>query len=536
MNMASQNYSIALPKPMHTSQTSISSIVKLKSNSLILIGANGSGKTRLGVWLDNSQPTKVHRIAAQRSLVFEKSIKQSSYEESTNLLLYGHDKESNKNVYRWGKDRATYQLLNDYNTVLSTLIDYNNLIIGNYIADCKQKDANGEYHDKVPKTVIDELYEIWGVIFPHRSLEIRDAKIHAIMGIKKFDAIQMSDGERVALYLISQCLVVPQNKIIIIDEPELHLHRSIMNRLWLEIEKRRPNNTFIYITHDISFAASHIQATKIWVKSFDGQSWDWEELMDSSLPEECLLEILGNRKNVLFVEGLKDSPDTQVYRLIYPEFFIVPCGSCTKVIEYVKAMTDNCQLHHLKAFGLIDRDFRPDREISELKKKGINVLDVAEIENIFCIEPILQAINNQMNNMDSVNVDKAKDFTIKLFQEQLTIQTMKAIITEMHFQLAIYDFDAKSIDALDESIQNLSFTLTYEEVKKNILQKYQTTSSCRDFMKILKLFNQKGLVNQIGQCFGLQNKEYIDFVLRLLKDERNHELRNEVRIFLPTFK
>lgn len=49
----------------------------------------------------------------------------------------------------------------------------------------------------------------------------------------------MSDGERVGLYLIAQCLCIPENKTIIIDEPEIHLHRSIMDRLWTAIEAER---------------------------------------------------------------------------------------------------------------------------------------------------------------------------------------------------------------------------------------------------------------------------------------------------------
>ena len=79
----------------------------------------------------------------------------------------------------------------------------------------------------------------------------------------------MSDGERVALYLIAQCLCIPQNKTIIIDEPEIHLHRSIMNKLWAEIEKNRPDCLFVYITHDTQFAANHIQSEKYWIKEYN---------------------------------------------------------------------------------------------------------------------------------------------------------------------------------------------------------------------------------------------------------------------------
>ena len=39
-------------------------------NSFLLIGANGSGKTRLGTWIEmeSTQKDKVHRISAQKSL------------------------------------------------------------------------------------------------------------------------------------------------------------------------------------------------------------------------------------------------------------------------------------------------------------------------------------------------------------------------------------------------------------------------------------------------------------------------------------
>lgn len=71
----------------------------------------------------------------------------------------------------------------------------------------------------------------------------------------KYSANQMSDGERAVLYLAAQVLCVPENKMLIMDEPEIHLHRSIMNRLWMALERYRPDCLFIYITHDTQFAA-----------------------------------------------------------------------------------------------------------------------------------------------------------------------------------------------------------------------------------------------------------------------------------------
>ena len=38
------------------------------SNSVIFIGANGSGKSRLGAWIEQQRPALVHRIVAQRGM------------------------------------------------------------------------------------------------------------------------------------------------------------------------------------------------------------------------------------------------------------------------------------------------------------------------------------------------------------------------------------------------------------------------------------------------------------------------------------
>lgn len=183
----------------------------------------------------------------------------------------------------------------------------------------------------------------------------------------------MSDGERVVLYLLAQALCAPKNITIIIDEPEIHLHRSIMNRLWTSIENERKDCLFIYITHDTQFAATHKQAKKIWVKSYNGEHWELEDIEECELPEQLLLSILGNRRPVLFVEGADNSYDTRMYSEIYKDFYVIPCGGCSSVIAQTKAMKANTQLHHLQCYGLIDRDYRSNHEIMTLPHRIVQV-------------------------------------------------------------------------------------------------------------------------------------------------------------------
>ena len=121
-----------------------------------------------------------------------------------------------------------------------------------------------------PTTKIDRVKELWETILPHRELIIGGLRIQTrIKGQedKIYNSSEMSDGERVIFYLIGQCLAAPKDGIIVIDEPELHLHKSVQAPLWDAIEKLRQDCLCcVYLTHDVDFAAAKEAAKSIWPK------------------------------------------------------------------------------------------------------------------------------------------------------------------------------------------------------------------------------------------------------------------------------
>lgn len=377
-----------------------------ENQAVIIIGANGSGKSRLGAWMENNHPDMVHRIGAQRSLTFGSNIQLRNSEQADRFLLYGTPHKTSDHNNRWGQEKDdsaiayTTGLLNDFEHVLSALIAKYNKQKDEYINECKNKEIENCDHNKVPEFIIDKFKKIWNNFFPHCKISFDDAKVRVKIQkdnlVKEYAGHKMSDGERVALYLISQALCIPENKIIIIDEPEIHLHRSIMNKLWSAIEAERKDCLFIYITHDTQFAANHVASDKIWVRSYDGEKWEFEELPEPHLPEELLLTILGNRKNIIFVEGELGSNDFKLYSELYKNYYVIPCGSCLKVIEFTKSIKTikdrRPELYHFEAYGIIDLDFRTETEIITLKEKGVHTLDVAEIENLFIVPELLDII------------------------------------------------------------------------------------------------------------------------------------------------
>lgn len=513
------------------------------TNSIVIIGANGTGKSRLGYWLEKVNPEKVHRIVAQRSLYFGEFITQRSYKQSYNLLSYGSENEdiTHDRKYKYTNSEYNFAMArdDDFDKTLSLLLAKKNIQQDNYINECKKRDAQGKQHDCVPDNVVDQLTRIWTDVFPGREICIEDYKVIGKIANNqnsngKYDGKFMSDGEKVALYLIAQILSIPNNKTIIIDEPELHLHRSIMNRLWTAIERERKDCLFVYITHDTYFAASHSSSKKFWIKHFDGSRWEWEEIKESDLPEQLLLDILGNRKNVLFVEGTHDSYDTKLYREVFKNYYVVPCGGCSSVIARTRAMNNTDQLHDLKCFGLIDRDFRSEHEIDCLKKDNIFTLEVAEVENLFLVPEVLEVVNGIYGYNDTLKIEEVKEYIIEeRFEKEINKQILESTISEIKYQLSSFVISNKDEESAKEALDDLMNIVNFDTIKQEKEQMFRDVLESNDYQKVLRVFNRKSLSKSVGHFFGVNDNAYCDFVLRQLNTNKDKEIIDAICRYLP---
>lgn len=502
---------------------------KTISNSIILIGANGSGKSRLGAWIEQQSTDQVHRIGAQRNLNFVDNIPMKSYHEAEEMVLYNNaELEGRKEkIFKFGspeEDKYITHLFDDFDSVLSALIAMSNNENLDFIKACKDAEEKGESHPHTPVTEIDKLFTIWNDIFPQRYLKYDDLRFYAVDpqddNRLEYSATKMSDGERAALYFIAQVLCVPARKILLIDEPELHLHRSLINRLWLALEKYRPDCLFIYITHDTQFASLHHNSDKYWVKNYSGNDcWEIERIESQELPEELLLDLLGNRKNVLFVEGTTGSYDTQLYSLIYKDYYVIPCGSCTQVIIRTKAFNNTELLHHYKAYGLIDRDYRPDYEIEALKSNNIFTIEVAEVENLFITEELIRSIAKNLGENEDEIFHKIKTYIVEeRFKKQVDSQVCQAVVAEIKYQLSAIEIDKKNEAHVKETLAQGLNRIDYDTIKQAIETRFKEAVDNADYYQVLRLFNEKGLSKSIGQFMGIINKYYCQMAIGMMKN------------------
>ena len=183
----------------------------------------------------------------------------------------------------------------------------------------------------------------------------------------------MSDGERSIFYMIGQVLVAAEgDPVLIIDEPELHIHRSIMSKLWDELQAARPDCAFIFITHDLGFAAARL-AQKFSIEDYRPTPW-WKLKPvppETGFDEATATLILGSRVPVLFVEGTNTSLDNSIYRCCFPGWTVIPRGSCQEVIHAVTTMRANSELTRIRCAELVDSDGFTQSEEAFMAARGI---------------------------------------------------------------------------------------------------------------------------------------------------------------------
>lgn len=517
--------------------------------AIVLLGANGAGKTRFSIKVEElNDPTfknwnaqesiPIHRISAQKSLSIQDSIFILDNESSKRSLFWGDTGQyATKSGNRFGSNPATF-LLDDFNKALSLLFSEENKELQLAHQQDKQAIKENMLHPEPITTVVEKAMEIWNELLPHRKIDLTGNGVHVNYEGQRYHGKEMSDGERVMLYMICQVLVQRPNTLLIIDEPELHIHKSIVDKLWTRLEEERNDCVFMYITHDLNFALSRNEAKVLWIKSYSGTDWEYEFLDCNdyeSIPDELLFELIGTRQKVLFVEGTKNSYDHYLYQEIYKDngYHIIPCGGCQEVIRLVKAKRTYEKLNAIQVYGIVDRDFRTESEISALQGDGIYCLNVAEVENLFVVPEVLDIMETALA-CEHGTAQQAKDFIGDLFSQNKDNQITLALAQEMKYQLSLFELGKQKLTP-KEIKEKIDLKYSEQNIEKFFSTKKAIFDAADTTEKILAVFNFKDMSKKVGNKFGLTGRDYPQRILNLLRSQRSEKMQilEAIRKYTP---
>ena len=546
--MTSKLRSLALPSPKSAPRGGAPTTLVESEGPIVAVGANGSGKTRLGTWIEfeSGHTELVRRISAQKSLAMPASATSIAVDRALTDLLVGYAETPSdpgnrvhyRRSQRWGQNPNVFPL-SDFDKLLTYLFSDSNETNARYVEEVERVK---ERRIDPPETKLRATKRVWEGVLPHRKLEIGGGKVETrvVDGSgttgNLYNASEMSDGERVIFYLVGQALSAPENGIIVVDEPELHLHRSIQARLWDAVEAERQDCLFVYLTHDLDFAASRVAATKIWLESYDGAAWNWHEVEEAEgIPEQLYLEILGGRKPVLFCEGDKGGLDYFLFQKVYPGFTVAPCGNAYGVVQATRSFSEFKHLHNHACRGILDRDFRDDSEVEWLESTGVDVLDQSEIENVLLSEDVLRAVADHQSLTGDFPelLSRAKGIVFREMSRDR--EKLVSSISAAKVERRLKNFDAKARGKADlaGALASLTSSIDVGAIYDETANEVDHVIGGHDYARALRLYNNKGLLGKIEPLFGFARKGLPELVKRLTSRQERHPVLLALRQQLP---
>ena len=493
-------------------------ILGFAKKNTVLVGANGCGKTSLANLLKKTMDVSDGIvIPAQKLLILPKFSNTPNLDSAkTHFDQYQNDILTDKVTFD-AKEMGDfgYGLARQYGSemvkILGVLLGERQVMINRGAAIIKK---GGHVEFKDIKSTLDDVMVIWNELIEHRQLDCDENNTLKIeyQG-SSYDAHKMSDGERVIIYHAGRVLLAPKNSLIIVDEPEVHLHKSIANKLWDILETRRKDCTFFYFTHDLDFASSRI-AQKGWIKDFQyPNSWKIELLKENIIPEELQLKLVGSRKKILFCEGdSKNSSDRCIFEILFPNYTIQPVESCKSVIAYTKAF-NKIPNKNAEAFGIIDRDFRTVEQLEKLKQENVFSYSVAEIENLFLIDDFIKGFAEYKKEF--CNIDEIKGKILELFENNIQQQAafyvtnrINYVFNESHIK------NGKTQDEVSNAFSDFVSQIQISDWFTERVKELNQIVEMKDYEKAILTYNNKGLHRIIEKAFGISsyNKKALNYL------------------------
>jgi hypothetical protein len=356
-----------------------------------------------------------------------------------------------------------------------------------------------------------------------------------------YSIAELSDGERNAFLIAANVLTAKPNTLVLIDEPERHLHRSIISPLLTHLFSKRDDCAFIVSTHDVMLVLDNPTAHTLLIRGctygqFAVNAWDLNIVPPGTeIDDEIKKDIFGARKKILFVEGKEESLDKLLYSLIFPNVSIIPKGNCWNVEHTVSSIRSFDNEHWVNCFGIVDSDRRPDTEINELKNKGIYALSVISVESIY-YHPYVQTFiakrqakirgDNASTYLD--NAKTAALIEIRKCIQDLSIYTAEKAIRKEFFDNVPEKESIRNQIPINVSIDVANFVREESECLENAL-------NSSDWVKIVSRYpvRRTGALGKIAnELKFLNRKDYEGAVRRLLMDET--EVLNFVRSLFGT--
>ena len=496
-----------------------------QGETLFVLGANGTGKSNLMQRFFTAHRQNARWISAHRQTWFESGLVNLTPQQKQN----SENSIKNRDVRpaaRW----RDYHAGERPNIAVFNLVQkqsaHNTVVLDALLSEEITIAEGRARKSDSPLAVLNDLLRLANLPI---TISVRDNEevMASKPGSQPYSIAELSDGERNVTLIAAEVLTVPPGTLILTDEPERHLHRSIISPLLTGLFSRRPDCQFVISTHEVMLPFDNPSAKTLLTRgcTYEGKSvvgWDVDLVdSDTAVDEQLKKDILGARRTLLFVEGEENSLDSPLYTLIFPDVTVVPKGSRKNVEHAVTSIRDSEELHWIKAYGIVDSDGKTADDIQRLNGEGIYPIDTYSVESIYYHPKIQEEVAKRRSSLTGDDphsrIENARTAAIAAVKSQ--IKHLIESATERKLRVEVMNHLPNRKEAtLNERICIQLDAPNMLEAERGTLNEAIASNDLDAIMRRYPV-RETSALSRIATCLGFSNqREYEKAVLQLLKD------------------
>lgn len=481
-----------------------------EKKTVVFVGPNGCGKTTLLRNLINATgEDQIGYYPADRLLVIN-----DSYNPERDFATFS---KSYQNADKYASDidnqSQAHYIVQQINQTI-TLFEKKR---------ATEMDLYAKGKLRLEDSLTEKILGIWNDLIKDRILFSEGALKVQTLGGTEYPIKYLSSGEKSIFYFLACIFLKEKKSYYYVDEPENNLNPSIVSKLWDIIEKHREGSIFVYLTHDSNFVASRINSKLFWIEKYDGTEWVYKPLPENdNLPQHLMVALVGNREPVLFCESQDEYKyDDIVFKMMFPEFKVIPAAGCDAVIAKVKAYSIAGLPQ--KAFGIIDCDYKDQSYLEGQETDGIFHLPFFEIENFLFSEEIITGViatfsRDKENAFANLKSALKNDFISK--KEQWIIRKIAFRLRETFFTGKIKRL--KDFPELKVEYTSFSSSVDLHALHASYEAEIQQVIDADDYNTLLRYYDNKGIFTMFLPQLKLENKmPYKEAVFTYLSEHKD---------------
>lgn len=277
--------------------------------------------------------------------------------------------------------------------------------------------ATGEPEPTDPLAPYDELLQR---LFPGYKFADKDEDVPTNLYIqipsgKIIPFSDLSSGEKEVFFISAFFLRHDvTSAVIVIDEPELHLHPELARRLIRTMQSIKPNNQLWLATHNAEIID---EAGRDRVIYFERDLDTWKSIVTLGTDEaEAVRKLkdlfgysgyIGIAKSMVFLEGADSSSDRKMFSNLFPSYGnslkFIPSNSSEHLVRLNAAILSilESNLGWMQFYLIRDRDYLTQETIEKYLTHlsgRIYVLNRHEIENYLLDEDLIAKVQSDIFN------------------------------------------------------------------------------------------------------------------------------------------